>query len=442
MKSQMKLSMLAVATSLILPATASASDTISPRIVGGSDANTADWPFYAQIVPSSSERSFCGGSYIGDGFVLTAAHCLRNKHTAFFDVKLGGYKFENKEGTRFDVKRVFMHPDYVAEYGLNDIAIIELKTIPQGFSAVNLGQNNLSQYVRVGDLLTVAGLGRTAEKGPPPTVLQEVDVPLVSKETCNAAGGPYQNGYIGKSAFCAGYLEGGKDSCSGDSGGPIVVNQGGQVSQLGVVSWGRGCARPGKYGVYSDVTHYHDWINGVLTNPDDQVAFSYKKSLQVEGFELGQAKKHFFTIRNTGTADINITSATLTGAGVAETPAMTIDRCTTETLLAGRACSIQATFGATAAGTAEVKLDFTTDRTGTTVHTAVIKATVTDSSGPTNPGDGCAQTWQSGKAYQSGELVSWKDRIWKARHWTKEEPADTGKFGAWLDQGADTCTGA
>lgn len=441
MKSQMKLSMLAVATSLMLPMTASASD-ITPRIVNGNDANPADWPFFAQIVPSYSERSFCGGSYLGEGFVLTAAHCLRNKHTAFFDVKLGGYKFENKEGTRFEVKRVFMHPEYESAYGLNDIAVIELKTIPARFSAVSLGQTNLSQYVRVGDPLTVAGLGRTLEKGPSPKVLQEVDVPLVSTEACNAAGGAYQNGYIGKSAFCAGYLEGGKDSCSGDSGGPIVVNQGGQVSQLGVVSWGVGCARPGKYGVYSDVTHYHDWIKGVIAHPDDQVAFTYKKSIQVEGFELGQSKKHFFTIRNTGTANINITSANLSGSGVAETPAMTIDKCTTAPLLAGRACSIQATFGATAAGTAEVKLDFTIDRKGTKIYTAVIKATVTDSSNPTNPGNGCAETWQSGKAYQSGDLVSWNGRIWKARYWNQTEPADTGKFGTWLDQGADTCTGA
>ena len=57
MKSQMKLSMLAVATSLMLPMTASASG-ITPRIVNGNDANPADWPFFAQIVPSYSERSF------------------------------------------------------------------------------------------------------------------------------------------------------------------------------------------------------------------------------------------------------------------------------------------------------------------------------------------------------------------------------------------------
>ncbi|MBD1557841.1 trypsin-like serine protease [Vibrio sp. S9_S30] len=441
MKSQMKLSLIAVATSFLLPMTANAFE-ITPRIVNGIDANPADWPFYAQLIYPYRERTFCGGSYIGKGFILTAAHCVRNRGPSFFEVKLGGYKYGSKEGTRFKVKRVFMHPDYVHEKFINDIAVIELSTIPTGFSSVNLAQNSLNQYVREGDPLTVAGLGLLQEKGKNPKVLQEVDLPFVSKETCNALGGTFQKGDIGTSAFCAGYIEGGKDACQGDSGGPIVVNQGGQITQLGVSSWGVGCARPNTYGVYSNIAHFYDWISGVINAPDDQVFINFKNLVQAQGFELGQTKKHFFTIRNTGTAEFNITSATLTGSGVAETPVMTIDKCTTAPLLPGKSCSIQATFGATAAGTAEVKLNFTVDRTDNTVYTAILKAKVKDPSTSTTLESDCPVAWQRGKDYKTGELVSWKDRIWKARHGTNEEPADTGKYGAWLDQGSATCTGA
>ncbi|CCN37812.1 Putative Trypsin-like serine protease [Vibrio nigripulchritudo MADA3029] len=273
MKSQMKLSILAVAASLMLPTTVNASDNVSPRIIGGMDANPASWRFFAQLIPSSTDEPFCGGSYIGNGFVLTAAHCVANRSSATLDVKLGGYKFNSKDGTRFDIKRIITHPSYNSTTVKHDVAVIELNTIPQGFPAVDLGQHSLAQYARAGDLLTVAGLGVTAQHGGRPDVLQEVSVPLVSAETCHEAGGSYAQDYIGVSAFCAGLKEGGKDSCAYDSGGPIVVNQGGLVTQLGIVSWGEGCALPGKYGVYADVPHHYDWINGVVTSPNTPFTF-------------------------------------------------------------------------------------------------------------------------------------------------------------------------
>jgi hypothetical protein len=69
--------------------------------------------------------------------------------------------------------------------------------------------------------------------------------------------------------FCAGYITGGKDSCQDDSGGPIFeVREGGEPVQMGVVSFGEGCARPGKSGVYSRVSGAYTWIQDTMRNLD------------------------------------------------------------------------------------------------------------------------------------------------------------------------------
>jgi hypothetical protein len=73
--------------------------------------------------------------------------------------------------------------------------------------------------------------------------------------------------------FFSGVNGGGKDSCQGDSGGPIVVRQNGNTHvQVGVVSWGNGCARPDFPGVYARVSSAHDWIKDVICDEWNQNA--------------------------------------------------------------------------------------------------------------------------------------------------------------------------
>ncbi len=90
-----------------------------------------------------------------------------------------------------------------------------------------------------------------------PDRLRAVDLPIIDNATCAESYG----GRITAGQVCAGYEQGTMDSCQGDSGGPLVV-RGGPTgwTQIGVVSYGRGCARPGAYGVYTRVSHYIDWI--------------------------------------------------------------------------------------------------------------------------------------------------------------------------------------
>ncbi|XP_070293399.1 trypsin-2-like [Salvelinus sp. IW2-2015] len=86
--------------------------------------------------------------------------------------------------------------------------------------------------------------------------LQCLNIPILSYSDCNNS----YPGMITNAMFCAGYLEGGKDSCQGDSGGPVVCN--GELQ--GVVSWGYGCAEPGNPGVYAKVCIFNDWLTSTM----------------------------------------------------------------------------------------------------------------------------------------------------------------------------------
>ncbi len=92
-----------------------------------------------------------------------------------------------------------------------------------------------------------------------------VSVPLVSAATCNQP--QSYDGAIKDGMFCAGRPEGGTDACQGDSGGPIVFDPlSRKPTQVGVVSWGRGCAQPQKFGVYTSIAFYSQWIRTCTSN--------------------------------------------------------------------------------------------------------------------------------------------------------------------------------
>ena len=106
-----------------------------------------------------------------------------------------------------------------------------------------------------------SGWGTTSEGSYTlPKILNKVEIPLVTTEACNAA--DVYSGDITDRMICAGLKDGGKDSCQGDSGGPLFVKQtSGDFTLIGIVSWGEGCARPNKYGVYTKVNVMTNWID-------------------------------------------------------------------------------------------------------------------------------------------------------------------------------------
>ncbi|AOT09962.1 trypsin-like serine protease [Pseudoalteromonas luteoviolacea] len=428
-KNAMRHTLLAVGIVASLPAFAF--DDIQPNIVGGMPADTAEWPFYTQILRSNGTTAFCGGSYIGDGYVLTAAHCVRNRTASELNVKVAGFILGGSDGDRIAVEQVHMHPNYNNSTLHNDIAVLKLTRVPTQGASVTLAQSSIDYYAREGDLLTVAGLGRLQEGGTRPTNLYEVNVPLVSDAVCRQTGGHYSN--VGATEFCAGYPQGQKDSCNGDSGGPIVIQSGGQTVQLGIVSWGVGCARPDNYGVYADVSVYDQWIESIK-NGTVPVQVGYQEQTTLADFVVGDTVRHTFTITNTGSPTFTFNQLNVAALGVTSNLVTTVDTCSASTLTQNQNCKVSVEFSAATPGLAQTTLTFKVDGS-TTTYVARVFATATDGSNV------CNGTWDANTVYVRPDRVTYRGSEYEARYWTRGDiPSESGLYGAWKLIGNDpTC---
>ena len=210
--------------------------TITPRIVGGSEADPGEYPFTVSLADNYGH--FCGASVISPTYVMTAAHCAGGA----IDAVIGLHDQRDKSNTQtISVKNQILHPQYNG--GAYDIAVFELSEPIDSslYSPINLASNSDAS---AGTMTTAIGWGRIYEDGPAPDKLREVDVPVVSYSECANAYATEGASIHSIAELCAGYADGGRDSCQGDSGGPLVVNNGGEFYQVGVVSWGIGCAEP------------------------------------------------------------------------------------------------------------------------------------------------------------------------------------------------------
>jgi secreted trypsin-like serine protease len=244
-----------------------------PRIVGGDNANPGDLPWQAGIVfRKSATRIWCGGSFIRPNIVMTAGHCVTAMlgNAKLFKVVSGSVNLDDPAMRSHDIVEVILHPRFteIAPIGLDyDFALIR---VAQAFSGrlieiVTPAQNN---SIGVGTPLQVSGWGRTLAGGVGTTRLQKLTVPVVSRNDCNDANS--YNGIITSRMLCAGYQAGDRDSCNGDSGGPITVAVGNTRRLVGVVSFGDSCALRDKYGVYGRLHAVRGWINSSVALLSDQ----------------------------------------------------------------------------------------------------------------------------------------------------------------------------
>ncbi|KAF3691762.1 Trypsin-3 [Channa argus] len=223
------------------------------KIVGGYECRKNSVPYQVSL---NGGYHFCGGSLISSTWVVSAAHCYKSR----IQVRLGEHNIAVNEGTEQFISsaKVIRHPNY-SSYSLdNDIMLIKLSkpaTLNSYVKTVSLP----SSCASAGSTCLISGWGNTSSSSSNyPDRLMCLDAPILSDSSCKNS----YPGQITANMFCAGFLEGGKDSCQGDSGGPVVCS--GQLQ--GVVSWGYGCAQRNNPGVYTKVCNYNTWIRNTMSS--------------------------------------------------------------------------------------------------------------------------------------------------------------------------------
>lgn len=217
-------------------------------------------------LPSRVFYLACGGSLVAPDVVLTAGHCMKET-VEEMSVIINGYHdsfvVEPDQHPRMVVEMI-RHPNYDTEKFYNDVLLLRLDEPVYDVPFVELNKDR--KQPKVGEEVTVMGLGALAEGGDYPELLQEVDLGIIDFDTCN-------NDYVSvdlgplieDTMVCAGTVTNmPQDSCQGDSGGPMINQFGVQV---GVISFGLGCAREGFPGVYQRTAvlkGQEDWIGTTL----------------------------------------------------------------------------------------------------------------------------------------------------------------------------------
>ncbi|XP_028990073.1 prothrombin [Betta splendens] len=261
------------------------------RIVGGDDAEVASAPWQVMLYKRSPQELLCGASLISDQWILTAAHCILyppwNKNFTSDDilVRLGKHnraKFERGTEKIVAIDEIIVHPKYNWMQNLNrDIALLHLRrpvTFTDEIAPICLPTKQVAQILMTeGYKGRVSGWGNLKETWNPlsrnlPTVLQQIHLPIVDQDTCRGS----TSVKVTDNMFCAGYKpedEKRGDACEGDSGGPFVMKYPAENRwyQMGIVSWGEGCDRDGKYGFYTHLFRLTKWLKKVIekTGGDD-----------------------------------------------------------------------------------------------------------------------------------------------------------------------------
>jgi len=250
--------------------------SVSSYIVGGHEATQGSIPWQLSLQHTETSKHFCGGSIINKHWAISAAHCFEGgknlKEVNVFTAKntklVAGAHDRRHSGTSYLVKRIIRHPDYERVEDGKDIVLIEIQgqfIFNTRVKPVCLPSRNYEW--QAGGMLMVSGWGSQGlsdESSALSRKLMLAEVPRIDKNRCQQDFDYNKADYvIGNDVICAGVEQGGIDSCQGDSGGPLVGKVNGRFTLVGIVSWGLSCAGYRMPGVYTNVSHYIDWINSV-----------------------------------------------------------------------------------------------------------------------------------------------------------------------------------
>ncbi|CAL8365435.1 unnamed protein product [Lota lota] len=248
--------------------TVTTQDNHDQRIVGGNEATPGEIPWQATLM-SLKRTPFCGGSLLSQVWVITAAHCLTELKLSVADyiVRLGEHDVTQDDGHERDhtVAEQILHPHYDERRSRfnHDIALLRLGApveLSERRRPVCFGPKDFTEQLLLrAKSSRVSGWGRLTNRALTASRLQKLEVPYVDRTLCKST----SRDHITRFMFCAGYEAAPMDTCQGDSGGPHTTDYKGTWFLTGIVSWGEDCAKVGKYGVYTRVSRYYNWIGNV-----------------------------------------------------------------------------------------------------------------------------------------------------------------------------------
>lgn len=317
----------------------------------------------------------CGASFLGDKWVLTAAHCVEDGNPFGFKMNVGEYDLSDGAENAIDIANIYVHRLYDDEAFDNDIAIIELVSSVD-IPGIQIAEPDVTdQYAVENSIATVAGwggrVGYAPDDGPTsdfPDILHRVDLQLMTNQQCLDTFNEdpelfFRDTFVTDNMICAAIPGGGKGSCQGDSGGPLIINTGSGPQQVGIVSFGRGCAAAINPGVYTRVSVYKEWMSAITNG----VAVS-----QRQDFGLGlEGEEQTAELRVTNNSDINVGLT----FGLSGSSDFTLDTSNCASLDAGSSCQLSVNYLPESANENSAELIITSDNNQVPTSSAIITGT-------------------------------------------------------------------
>ncbi|XP_037932410.1 chymotrypsin-2-like [Teleopsis dalmanni] len=245
------------------------------KIVNGTDAKDGEFPFMVSL--RRGVRHSCGATLLNPKWVLTAAHCVARAKPEKLNIQYGNIKLNQNSTKIGNVSKIYVHEGYLPSNNyINDIALLKLKEPLKFNKKVNsVRLPEIKQITPGNKSATLIGWGLNATGGVIQNRLQKVELQTFTDDECSRR----HEVQLHTTTLCAGVPNGGKGQCSGDSGGPLLING----IQVGIVSWSRKPCTIAPYpGVFTEVSAYVDWILNIVQRRGDDVDDSDEENDSLE----------------------------------------------------------------------------------------------------------------------------------------------------------------